>query len=103
MAANRYPSPCDKCEKNCGVGCLDWKIRYLYRQKQINAYARKVLQPKPHNPNKFTYEHPDRVRCFLTDGPCKGCSLEKNCDTPCGAYLRWYDARMELARKKAGL
>lgn len=38
-----YPSPCERCtrehcrEKNC----LAWKIRYLYRQKQINAFAKK--------------------------------------------------------------
>lgn len=38
-----YPSPCIKCtkatcqEKNCDA----WRIRYLYRQKQINAYAKK--------------------------------------------------------------
>lgn len=39
-----YPSPCESCtkeycrEKNCEA----WKIRYLYRQKQINAYAKKL-------------------------------------------------------------
>lgn len=39
-----YPSPCLRCtkehcrEKNCEA----WKIRYLYRQKQINAFAKKL-------------------------------------------------------------
>lgn len=39
-----YPSPCENCtksfcrEKNCEA----WKVRYLYRQKQINAYAKKL-------------------------------------------------------------
>ena len=39
-----YPSPCGRCtrehcrEKNC----LAWKTRYLYRQKQINAYAKQL-------------------------------------------------------------
>lgn len=39
-----YPSPCEKCTaKICqGTRCEPWKIRYLYRQKQINAYARKI-------------------------------------------------------------
>lgn len=38
-----YPSPCEKCKrKMCsGKTCEDWKIRYLYRQKQINAFAKK--------------------------------------------------------------
>ena len=43
-----YPSPCDKCPRNdtkqCDYRrCEPWLIRYRYRQKQINAYARKVL------------------------------------------------------------
>ena len=43
-----YPSPCDKCPKDGTKGCMDkrcvpWQIRYRYKQKQINAYAEKVL------------------------------------------------------------
>ena len=43
-----YPSPCDKCEKNntnrCHYSdCRPWLTRYRYKQKQINAYAEKVL------------------------------------------------------------
>ena len=43
-----YPSPCDNCPKDgtkrCDFRkCAPWEIRYRYRQKQINAYARKVL------------------------------------------------------------
>ncbi len=42
-----YPNPCDKCEKkdNCKhfKNCNAWLTRYRYRQKQINAYAKKVL------------------------------------------------------------
>lgn len=38
-----YPSPCDTCKRTeCkGVKCDPWRIRYLYRQKQINAFAEK--------------------------------------------------------------
>lgn len=38
-----YPSPCETCtlEKCMEKKCVPWKIRYLYRQKQINAYAEK--------------------------------------------------------------
>lgn len=44
-----YPDPCLKCEKNNGGTCnrynkcYKWLTRYMYRQKQINAYAKKVL------------------------------------------------------------
>lgn len=39
-----YPSPCETCTANyCrGTDCEKWRIRYLYRQKQINAYAKKL-------------------------------------------------------------
>ena len=44
-----YPSPCDKCASNKNGACNRfrhcgrWLTRYRYRQKQINAYAEKVL------------------------------------------------------------
>ena len=43
-----YPSPCDKCPKDGTKGCnymrcQPWLKRYRYKQKQINAYAEKVL------------------------------------------------------------
>lgn len=42
-----YPHPCEKCDKseNCTQyrKCDKWRTRYLYRQKQINAYAKRVL------------------------------------------------------------
>ena len=39
-----YPNPCDTCtRKQCqGTNCTEWRTRYLYRQKQINAYAKKL-------------------------------------------------------------
>ena len=42
-----YPDPCKKCERknNCTryMSCDPWLTRYRYRQKQINAYAKKVM------------------------------------------------------------
>ena len=43
-----YPSPCINCPKEgtkaCRFkACSQWITRYRYRQKQINAYAKKVL------------------------------------------------------------
>lgn len=50
---------------------------------------------------KFRYEHPDIVRRYLAHSPCEKCKHNKTCDTPCDAYLNWYDARIAYARKKA--
>lgn len=44
-----YPDPCLTCKYDNGGSCNrynkchKWLIRYMYRQKQINAYAKKVL------------------------------------------------------------
>ena len=44
-----YPSPCDKCRHDINGSCAKykncarWLKRYHYRQKQINAYAQKVI------------------------------------------------------------
>jgi hypothetical protein len=43
-----YPSPCDNCphdgKNSCKYKhCQPWLTRYRYKQKQINAYAKKVL------------------------------------------------------------
>lgn len=37
-----YPSPCDTCHhaKCMEKKCEPWRTRYMYRQKQINAYAK---------------------------------------------------------------
>ena len=42
-----YPSPCDNCPQNDHCKryekCQPWLARYRYRQKQINAFAKRVL------------------------------------------------------------
>ena len=97
-----YPSPCDTCDKNYGcTGCEKWEIRYRYRQKKINAYARKICEEARKLPeNKFCYSHPDDVRRWLMDSPCTGCNANAFCSRPCNTYLRWYDARMQIARRR---
>ena len=104
---NIYPNPCDVCDKadscNLGYGCEDWRIRYLYRQKQINAHAKAQAVRIPTGQKTFVYEHPDLIWRYIVDGPCKGCKAELVCDMPCPAYLNWWDARMEIARKKVVL
>ena len=105
---NHYPNPCDICQKGniCTMryGCEEWRIRYLYRQKQINAYSRKLMRPKTTEYRKvFAYEHPDIIRKYLEHSPCEGCKEVEVCDTPCPAYLHWWNARMEIARRRVGL
>lgn len=100
--SREYPNPCDGCPSctDPGNGCLAWRIRYRYRQKQINAYS-KQLYAQEKKKTKFVYMHPDQLRRYLQDGPCKGCNAEQACDTHCPAYLSWWDMRMAVARKKA--
>lgn len=97
-----YPSPCETCEKaeSCkmGYGCADWQIRYRYRQKQINAYARK--QREEYFQSRFVYQHPNEVRNYLRKWPCGECDRAEDCDIPCTKYLQWYDARMQVAKMK---
>lgn len=85
-----YPSPCDSCPKtSCRQGCSRWKIRYLYRQKQINAYA------------KSQGEKPLKIE--FSRSPCSNCTAQEYCDYPCKGYLRWYNSRMEAIRRRYGL
>lgn len=104
MSVRDYPHPCETCEKadNCRArsGCTDWKIRYRYRQKQINAYAK--LRKQEILTTKFIYQHPNDTRRYLQQWPCDRCENADDCDIPCGQYFAWYNARMELAKKKAG-
>ncbi len=60
MAA--YPSPCDSCWKHKKTAChyekCDlWLTRYRYRQKQINAYAKKVLPDYEERQSKWREQY----------------------------------------------
>ena len=98
-----YPNPCDTCKEaeTCtkGTGCSAWLTRYRYRQKQINAYARKkkAAYLKKH----FVYNHPDETRRYLQNRPCDRCMQQYKCNVPCAVYLSWYNARLDYARKVA--
>lgn len=86
-----YPNPCGSCtRKHCpNVGyCEAWITRYLYRQKQINAYAKKHgIAP---------------VQTDMTEDPCKKCSIRYYCDTICPARAKWWDVCMERLREGVG-
>lgn len=90
-----YPNPCNTCAKvdTCQIkyGCQEWRIRYLYRQKQVNAYAKKhgIL--------------PTTVVELPTEDPCQKCSQNEFCDRICPARAAWWDVCMEKLRGRLGV
>jgi radical SAM protein with 4Fe4S-binding SPASM domain len=52
---------------------------------------------------KFVYEHPDIIRRYLEKGPCEHCQMANVCETTCGAYWNWWDARNTVLKKKYGM
>lgn len=94
-----WASPCDSCQEEycpCG-GCDAWKKRYHIRQRQINAYARRVGQAQA--VECWCYAHPDEYRRWLKHGPCRWCQARDHCDAPCLAYQQWWDERMRRFRR----
>lgn len=55
--------PCSKCalnDKGCNYKkCNAWLQQYLHRQKQINAYAKKVLPDYEERQRKWREEYAD--------------------------------------------
>lgn len=56
-----YPNPCDNCEQSEDCRqyrrCQKWRTRYLYKQKQINGYAKKVLPDYEERQRKWRAEY----------------------------------------------
>lgn len=102
-----YPSPCLSCspetQKTCnGKGCDRWVIRYKYRQKQINAYAKKVCGGFAYVKGEaWGYMHPDEYRAYLKSDPCANCLCKSWCDDPCVRYLAHFQAKMEYLKRRA--
>ena len=99
-----YPNPCDSCQKtgDCsgGYGCQAWRIRYRYRQKQINAYAKR--KNEEYLGTRFVYQHPNDTLQFLKQWPCEHCEQKEDCDIPCTKYLNWYDCRIQIVKRRLG-
>lgn len=101
-----YPNPCDSCtisECRKGNGCNKWQMRFRTIWKQFNSYPKRKAMREKKVRHTYVYEHPDILRKYIQDGPCKGCKAERTCDTPCSAYYAWWDARMAVARHKIGV
>ena len=98
-----YPNPCDTC-KACvhSDGCSKWQMRFRTIWKQFNTYPLRQYRKAP-TAKKFCYEHPDTARKYLSDGPCKGCKIEKDCENACGAYYQWWDARIAWLKHRWGM
>ena len=100
-----YPNPCDTCTSCTDPsGCDKWRMRFRTIWKQFNSYQVRQYGKKEtaNDQSKYAYEHPDVIRKYITDGPCKDCQLEPQCDVPCNAYYQWWGVRMEVLRKKYG-
>lgn len=85
-----YQNPCEGCgQVHChSKACARWRVRYLYRQAQINAYA------KHHG---IVPDSPDYVR---GQDPCIGCAREEVCTSFCRAKADYWDYfRTEILRK----
>lgn len=101
----KYPNPCDTCTKShcTQFNCPDLRKRVNTIWKQFNGYPSRAYRAQKRTTNKkFVYEHPDIIRQYLVNGPCTQCQRAKVCDTPCSAYWRWWDARMEWFRRRFG-
>ena len=101
-----YPNPCETFPKD---HCSDYRKCGVYLQrvrtiwKQFNAYPARVYRAQKTMRNeKFTYEHPDIIRRYLREGPCGRCLRAEECEMPCAAYWRWWDARRELHKRRFG-
>lgn len=96
-----YPNPCETCTECDGSQkCQRWRMRFLTIWKQFNTYQIRQYKKSAGKQKAFAYEHPDVLRRYLENGPCKGCEFEVLCDVPCTAYYAWWDAKMAVLRKK---
>ena len=100
---SNYPNPCDTCGKcTSPQGCDTWKMRFRTIWKQFNSYQKRQAKKKASLRRTFRYEHPDVLRRYLAESPCKGCEYEVLCDVPCWKYLNWWDARMAWLKGRFG-
>lgn len=100
---NSYPNPCDTCPECTSTnGCERWRIRYRYRQKQINAFARHLVEKNsmPEEKASWVYLHPDEVRRYLDTNPCDACMCREWCEDICKVRADWWEAKMVVLRRR---
>lgn len=75
--------------------CDPYRVWLIAAWKEFRRYAhRGFWEGSVQNERKFTYQHPDMIRRYLQVGPCGLCECAGDCEIPCAAYWRWWDARM---------
>lgn len=98
----RLPSPCEECRRagRCrDMGCKQYRAWIDAQWQRLNGRFMEAYGAGLSS-DKFYYAHPEEVRRYLRQGVCHGCPAERVCGSPCPVYWRWWDARMEIARKK---
>lgn len=99
-----YPSPCVTCTNRggCpGVKCERWLIRYRYRQKQINLFAKRLVEKSAEeNPNAWRYGHPDEVRDWINTDTCEKCMCRSWCNGNCKLRQKWRGMRTEKLERR---
>lgn len=91
----RFPQECHS------DGCKRWRNYYLERQAMINGYALANFG-RPAIDTEELRQNPEKFQDYLRRSPCQNCRAEEHCDTPCAAYLQWWDERMGWVRRKYG-
>lgn len=99
----RNQKPCGSCtQPTCDYRrCKPYRRWLSESWKQFRRYVCHIDSfPKPSGAGKLAYYHPEQLRRYLNEGPCRRCLYTDDCDLPCAAYWSWWDARMVWLRWK---
>jgi hypothetical protein len=99
------PEPCRGCTrvKNPAVcenkECSLWRQWFIKRWDRVHIYPRQKMEqtvPVGISIGGRRYLHPDHMREYIRNDPCKDCTCTKAlCKTPCRTKLTWMNATKE--------
>lgn len=101
----RGQSPCLSCQRvrdpgNCeNKLCKEWQAWFIARWEAMRAGVRDAMQRKKTVEETISvgghkYSHPDRVREYLEQNPCRTCACpESLCETPCAVRKAWNEQK----------
>lgn len=99
------PEPCRGCTLTKDPAacenkqCSRWRQWFVKRWDAIHTYPRKKMeQPLPVgiSVGGRRYLHPDHMRQYMANDPCKGCVCTQDlCKTPCRTKTTWEKATKE--------
>ena len=89
-------NPCSSCSGCAGDfrQCSPYPDWLQESWQQYQRYVPRDYWDHRRSGEKLKYVHPDVLRRYLQDGPCRKCPCSSGCDIPCGQYLCWWDARV---------